>query len=305
MTVLTCKYCGAPLSVEEGATLVKCEFCKNVILLVDEKDASPEAEPKNRPLSEPDVEKDPEADPEDAEDSTNDASEPDREEEQTPKKRRLSPAKKRLLCLFLAVVLVIGVVFGFKVFYSPPPELEEIYDRTVELLESANHLNTVLYGKGLPVYEKDSEYANINHLYFDRNGVPLGYLVVSDYAMYTSVEQIKAEAEQIYSREWLDTVFYPALFDGYVTEEGYFRPARYTTENNWIYMSDQTNNDLLGDRGMRIYDYSTMQIIQPSNSERVTLQLDSWLSSSPQTVLPVTVTIVLQDGQWFLNNFSG
>jgi len=291
MATFTCKCCGMPLSAENGETTVVCAYCKTEQALPTSKEEAEaaleaiEAEQEERPDAE-------------AEETSQKAS-------AAPQKPKMSTKKKRIIALILAVALLLGLVLGFRFCSSPPPPLEAIYDRVVELVESANRFNTILYGKGLPTYPKDSEYAEINHLYFEGNGVPRGYLVVSDYTTYTSIDQMKAEAETIYSREWLNTVMYPVLFDGYASDDGTIAFARYYEANGWIYMSQNVNDDFLGDSGMRMYDYSSMEIIEPSNSEKVIVQMNSWLSSNPSAVTPATVTLVLQDGQWFLHSFTG
>lgn len=290
MIKYTCKNCGVPLEVEDGELTVECPYCKAKLTVEELKQ------------DEDSTEHTAEAEAEKAEEEG--ASNPDAT---ATKKKFLSLGNKktRILCVILAVALLIGLVVGFRVCSAPPPHIEEIYDRVVELVESANRFNVLLYGKGLPTYAEDSEYAEINHLYFTGNGVPRGYLVVSDYTMFTSIDQMKAEAETIYSKEWLDSVMYPSLFDGYVSDDGSVARARYEEANEWIYMSANPNDDYLKNSGMRLYDYSTMQIIDPSNHERVVIQMDSWLSSNPSVIYPATITLLLQDGQWFLHSFTG
>ena len=290
MIKYTCKNCGVPLEVEDGELTVECPYCKAKLTVEELK----QDEDSTEHTAEAEAEKSEEEG----------ASNPDAA---ATKKKFLSLGNKktRILCVILAVALLIGLVVGFRVCSAPPPHIEEIYDRVVELVESANRFNVLLYGKGLPTYAEDSEYAEINHLYFTGNGVPRGYLVVSDYTMFTSIDQMKAEAETIYSKEWLDSVMYPSLFDGYVSDDGSVARARYEEANEWIYMSANPNDDYLKNSGMRLYDYSTMQIIDPSNHERVVIQMDSWLSSNPSVIYPATITLLLQDGQWFLHSFTG
>ena len=294
MAKYTCKCCGMPLSIEDGEQTVVCAYCKT-----EHTRASLESGLDESLEAEKELQKDLTA-----------TDEPDGEESlqkdsSAPQKPKMSAKKKRVIALLLSLALLLGLVFGFRMCSSPPPPLEEIYDRVVELVESANRFNTILYGKGLPTYAIDSEYAEINHLYYSGNGVPRGYLVVSDYTLYSSIDQMKAEAETIYSREWLNTVMYPVLFDGYVSDDGTIAFARYYEANGWIYMSQNAGDDFLGNSGMRLYDYSTMKIIDPSNSEKVIVQMDSWLSSNPAVINPATVTIVLQDGVWLLHSFTG
>ena len=223
--------------------------------------------------------------------------------------------KKRIIACVVAVALLGGLIFAFQVCSSPPPAVEEIYDRVVELVESSYRFNTVFLGEGLPVYEEDSEYAAFSYLYFGTS-VPSGYEVVSDYSTYFSIDAIKADAEKIYSKTFLESVWYPMAFDGYAVDDnagGAIALAKYHQANQQIYLAkSHTNYFMTKDpqtgkpvqREPRIYDYSTMKIINPSNSEACIVQMSSWLSSSPDQITEATVNLVLQDGQWYLNSYT-
>ena len=191
---------------------------------------------------------------------------------------------------------------------GPPPELYQVYDRFVELIEASKEINTVLYGAGLPVYAQDSLYAQYNHLY-DGNGSST-YELVTEYTKFFSEGQIKEAAEQVYSKECL-APFYTAAFDGLgytsggiggVTEARYYED----TNNGWFYASSVAHDKENGLKGMRIYDYSTMEIINPSYASRVLVRIQSWMEGSPDKIEQTTLTFVPgEDGRWYLDTFTG
>ena len=59
---------------------------------------------------------------------------------------------KRISALLLTVALLLGGVFAFSSCSSRAPEIEDVYDRVVYLIENAAEVNTVLFGEGLPVF---------------------------------------------------------------------------------------------------------------------------------------------------------
>lgn len=215
--------------------------------------------------------------------------------------------KKRILTLALTLCLLAGVAGSLGGCSLGAPKIEQIYDRVVELVEGANALNTVFYGAGFPVYEEDSTYAEFSHLYYNV-GETAGYEVVTPYAAFTSVEAIKAAAEQIFSNEYLETVLYPAAFDGYAIDDSVggsaFAYARYLEANDWIYRSKTDTNYLRS--GMRVYDYSTMKIVAPSNGKACFVSIESWLPETPEVISTDPIRLVLQDdGEWYLDSFTG
>ena len=57
---------------------------------------------------------------------------------------------------------------------------------------------------------------------------------------------------------------------------------------------------------MRIYDYSTMKIVRPSNGEACYVSMNSWMPDSPDVISTNPIRLVLQDdGQWYLDSFTG
>ncbi len=185
------------------------------------------------------------------------------------------------------------------------PAVEDIYDRVVELVEDSYELNTVFFGAGLPVYQTDSAYAEFTHLYYGFSYAG-DYEIVMPYAKFASEQEIKAAAEKVYSKAYLTDVLYPSTFDGYAIDDGMgdsaFAYARYMLENDTFYQSTRAKTYV---SDMRIYDYSTMQVVSPSSADACYVTMDSWLESDPDAVTVVRLRLVNQDGVWYLDSFSG
>ncbi len=188
---------------------------------------------------------------------------------------------------------------------SRAPKVEDIYDRVVELIEASNELNVVFYGAGLPVYAADSLYADFTHLYHGFSQTA-SYEYVTEHAKFLTEGEIKAAAEQVYSKDYLENVLYPAAFVGYAIDDGMgsasFAHARYYDDGEHFCRSAHDENYL---KGIRIYDYSTMRVTKPSDSSACYVTLDSWLESDPNTVIPVRLRLVSQNNIWYLDSFSG
>ena len=220
---------------------------------------------------------------------------------------------KRKICMLLAVLTLMltvscGGCSSCDSCLGPPPELEQVYDRMVELIEASKEVNTYLYGVGLPVYEQGGVYAEYNHLYDDNE--ESSYEMVTEYAKFFSEGQMKEAAEAVYSKECLEP-FYKAAFEGLgfssggtaaVTEARYYED----TTTGWLYASKDAFNTENQLTGMRIYDYSTIEIIKPSNAKRVRITIDSWMEDTPEKVEKTTLMFVPgEDGKWYLDTFTG
>lgn len=220
---------------------------------------------------------------------------------------------KRKLCLLLASLSLLlsiscGGRNGCDSCQGPPPELYQVYDRMVELIEASKEVNTVLYGVGLPVYQKNSDYANYNQL-FDSNNLS-SYEPVTEYSKFISEGQIKELAEKVYSKECL-APFYATAFEGIgfsSGDTGSVNEARYYEDSStgWMYASGTAADDENLLSGMRIFDYSTIQIVKPSNAKHVRITVESWMESSPDQVETINLSFVPgEDGKWYLDTFTG
>ena len=209
--------------------------------------------------------------------------------------------KKIIAAALVVVVLAASAALLFR--FNSTPEIEDIYDRMVYLIESSHEVNTLIYGCGLPVWEDDSEYVEFMHVYYGLDPAR-DYEIVMPNAKYFSVNQMKEEIEKIYSKEYLNEVIYRSIFDGYAIEDGIggsvVGVARYYEEGNYLWQSKDFKTFYTG---MRVYDYSTMQIRSLGKADRCVVSIDSWLEDSPEQVETVEILIALQDGEWYLDNF--
>ncbi len=228
------------------------------------------------------------------------------EETKTTNKEKIIDFFKKHYKKFIAGVLavVVLVVSGVLLFqHNNAPQIEDIYDRMVYLIESSQEVNALIYGCGVPVWEDDSEYVEFMHVYYGLEPAQ-HYEIVMPNAKYLSVNQMKEAIEQIYSKEYLDEVIYRSVFDGYAIDDGVggsvVGVARYYEEGNYLWQSKDYKTFYTG---MRIYDYSTMQVRSLGKADRCVVTIDSWLEDSPDEVETVEILIALQDGEWYLDNF--
>ena len=214
---------------------------------------------------------------------------------------------KKTIKITLALLLILGTVVGFSGCANrKAPAVEDIYDRVVELVEASHELNAVFYGVGLPTHPADSVYAQINHIYHNFYHTDT-YEMVNKGAKFLSSSEIKLAAEQVYSKNYLESVIYPSVFTGHAISDAsgkpHFAHARYIEDNNWIYQIIEIDPRY---RGMLIYDYSTMRVVKPSNAKMCFVEIDCIDDSNPQKTYTQRLTLVLQeDGKWYLDSFTG
>ncbi len=216
--------------------------------------------------------------------------------------------KRRIIILSTAALLLISftLTFAYLTLWRAP-DVDDIYDRVVELVEGSKELNAIFYGAGLPTYSEDRATAEFDYRYFDTSAYPSGYEYLSDYTTFTSEQDIRDAAEKIYSKEFLENRVYPGAFVGYAVEDGaggaVFAPARFLDEGTGMYVSLR-GEDLLT-HGTRVYDYSTMQVAAPSNARKCTVTIESYLPDDPSNVMLARISLVKQDdGQWYLDSLT-
>ncbi|MBE6546091.1 MAG: hypothetical protein E7668_01455 [Ruminococcaceae bacterium] len=158
--------------------------------------------------------------------------------------------------------------------------------------------------EGLYCYRLE-DYSEPEYEFFYGRNDPTEYDYVRYDEKYVSVEQIKAAAEQVYSAEYLTSV-YDSIFIGSAaaTETVEGLSARYIEfdhgDGTVSLMRSNTFEPLVTE--VRQYDFSTASIIKPSNREYVTISIESYLPSTPNDRLTVRLSMVLQDGVWMLDS---
>lgn len=212
---------------------------------------------------------------------------------------------KRIVSLTCALILSACALFGATSCAGRAPTTSQIYDRVVELVEGSYEINTVFYGAGLPVHETDSAYAEFMHIYYDFSQKG-SYEMVTDKAIFLTSIEIKAAAEKIYSKAYLEDVIYPALFTGYAISDAsgkpYFSNARYLEDQSWIY---QFTGEKVTAASRLIYDYSTMKVVKPSSGKLCFVEISCYPADAPEEARVRKLSLVLQDGEWYLDSFTG
>ncbi len=201
--------------------------------------------------------------------------------------------RKRILTLTIALVIALSVA-SMSSCSGKAPELDNVKDRFVYLIEGSKELNVLFFGSGLPVYERESLLAERRGVYY--NDRMTSYNHVMENARYISIEDMKYQAERIYSSEYVAGI-YESAFDGIMTgtAQAYLR---FYDNGEWLY---QNVNAMDFELSERIYDYSTMKIVKPSNAEYVNVEIESYtLKDSKRKV--ISLSFVYENGNWYLDS---
>ena len=162
-----------------------------------------------------------------------------------------------------------------------------------------------------PVYEADGfgyyaiEYTEPTYELYYRASDPEGYSYIRLDSDFGTAELIKEYAESVYSKGYLEGI-YEMLFTGAVVSESASgtlsaRYYDYEDENGdvWL-MSYDAYEPLVKEK--RIYDMSTAKIVSPSREDFVNIEIESYLESSPDTRVKVTLSMIKQDGIRYLDS---
>ena len=208
---------------------------------------------------------------------------------------------KRILILLLALWMLAGVVMGMgSCSKEPPPELDEVYDRLVQVIEASHEVNVLLFGMGLPTYERGDAEDDLVHRYFGFGDESRVY--VTPYAKYKSVADMKTAISAVYSTSYRKSL-YESLFTGYAADEmSVAMPARFTEDDRYLYMSTYVSP--LVD-GVRVYDYASMEIVDyTASSKRLKVSIRSYSESYPEEWKTVYLSFVYENGDWYLDSPS-
>ena len=129
--------------------------------------------------------------------------------------------------------------------------------------------------------------------------IPDDYDVVRSDSKYRTVDDIKELVQTVYSRNY-SLSLYSSLFDG-IASGGSVLKARFSESSTYGLLQSNTSDVLFTEE--RIYIFDSAKIINwGSNSERVRVSVQTYLPSAPDKIVDVTLNLVLQDGQWFLDS---
>ena len=207
---------------------------------------------------------------------------------------------KRILTLLLAVLMLVGSAVGLaSCSKEPAPELDDVYDRLVQVIEASHEVNVLLFGAGLPVYPRGDAEDELVHRYY---GVAdNGQQFVTPYAKYASIAEMQAAIAAVYSTEYRESL-YESLFTGFAADEmSVVMPARFSEDERFLYMSKYV--DPLVD-GVRVYDYASMEIVSYSHSSRLRVSINSYTEDRPEEWKRVYLSFVYENGDWYLDSPS-
>lgn len=173
----------------------------------------------------------------------------------------------------------------------PASAASESFETAYTEIYSDSSANLYLYL--IPYAEKSYDF-----YYFDTD--PSDYDYVSD-SKYASTDAIKDYVRTVYADEYADSLD-AILFDG-VMEGEMVEKARYTnieSSRGTLFAKRNTYEPLFTER--RVYLYDTARIDRSnSNDTTVVVEIESYLPSSPDKIIPTKVCFALQGGTWYLS----
>ncbi len=176
---------------------------------------------------------------------------------------------------------------------SNAPELDDVKERLVYLIEESKELNVIFFGVGLPVFRRESSLSDRKMVY--GNDDLSGYDRLSENAQHISIESIKYDAEQVYSEEYLAAV-YEGAFEGILTgNSGAY--LRLYDDGNYLYQNTDLYSFTVNER---IYDYSTMEIVAPSSADYINVTVESYSVGSSERIT-ITLSFTYERGNWYLD----
>ena len=205
---------------------------------------------------------------------------------------------KRILLILLVVIIVL-MASCCDAPRDPAPEIDEVYDRLVQVIEASHEVNVLLFGAGLPVYPRGDAEDELVHRYYGVADNGLEY--VTPYAKYVSVMDMKSAISAVYSVEYRQSL-YESLFTGYADGElSVVMPARFSEDDRYLYQNKHVEPLV---KGVRVYDYATMEIMKGSTASHIRVSVSSYSESYPDVWKTVYLSFVYENGDWYLDSPS-
>ena len=209
---------------------------------------------------------------------------------------------KRILLILLALLTLAGSVMGLascSASREEAPDIDEVYDRLVQVIEASHEVNVLLFGAGLPVYPRGDEEDELIHRYY---GVTdSGREFVTPYAKYASIAEMQSAIAAVYGTEYRESL-YESLFTGYAADEmSVIMPARFSEDEKFLYMSEYVSPLV---EGVRVYDYASMEITEYSHASRLRVSILSYSEKYPDEWKRVYLSFVYENGDWYLDSPS-
>ncbi len=202
--------------------------------------------------------------------------------------------RKRILASVLALIMSFCSILSMvSCQNSNAPELDDVKERLIYLVEESKELNVIFFGVGLPVFRRESSLSDRKMVYSGDN--LSGYDRLNENSRYTSIDSIKYAAEQVYSKEYLAAV-YEGVFDGILTgNSGAY--LRLYDDGKYLYQNTDLHGFIVNER---IYDYSTMTIIEPSSADYINVTVESY-SIEDSKRITITLSFTFERGDWYLD----
>ena len=205
---------------------------------------------------------------------------------------------KRILLILLVVVIVL-MASCCDAPRDPAPDIDEVYDRLVQVIEASHEVNVLLFGAGLPVYTRGDAEDELVHRYFGMSDESREF--VTPYAKYNSIADMQAAIASVYSTEYRESL-YESLFTGYAADEmSVMMPARFSEDEKFLYMSRYVDPLV---KGVRVYDYASMEIVEYSHASRLRVSIMSYTEDHPDVWKKVYLSFVFENGDWYLDSPS-
>ena len=205
---------------------------------------------------------------------------------------------KKIICFALALIAALSLVSC-----GSPPDLNEVRDELTALVEASYEVNEILFGAGLPTYERGGEYDREYNLYDENDSEFAFYEYVTQESGYYFTDQVKWAAEKVYTAEYLAGV-YTMAFDGYADENtGKISTARYLDADGWLvkyaFGEDDPFDHLDGKK--RLYDFDSMEAVRPYSKGYINLKINSYLEGNEDEVLTITLHFKKTSEGWRLD----
>lgn len=205
--------------------------------------------------------------------------------------------KKGLIWMVVMAMVVMPMFSCSR--YGPPPEMEEVYDRLVEVIEESHEVNVLLFGAGLPTYARGDAEDDLIHRYYNFSDSTREY--VTPYAKFATITDMREAIARVYGSEYRESLM-ESLFTGYAdTGVSVSLPARYSEDEKAMY---QNKNITPLVTGTRVYDYAGMRMLKGSNQRYIKVEIRSYTEDCPEEWVKVTLSFVYENGNWYLNSPS-
>ena len=205
---------------------------------------------------------------------------------------------KRILLILLVVIIVL-MASCCDASRDPAPEINEVYDRLVQVIEASHEVNVLLFGAGLPVYTRGDAEDELVHRYYGMADESREF--VTPYAKYNSIADMQAAIAAVYSTEYRESL-YESLFTGYAADEmSVMMPARFSEDEKFLYMSRYVDPLV---KGVRVYDYASIEIVEYSHASRLRVSIMSYTEDHPDVWKKVYLSFVFENGDWYLDSPS-